>query len=264
MGELKKRVITGICLAPVIALLFYFLPAGGLLILLLIAGIVAVHEAAALAGIPLKVLVAALVIAGILPLFMGWFRYYPLWVMASVAIMIFIKIFDRKASIEKVNLEIIRQTAVILFGNVFILAPFFYLYLLKREGTLFPLILLVSIWASDIFAYFIGKKFGKHRLAPQISPKKTVEGLAGSALGSLVIIAAFHKWLGFSIFEAFAIGIAAGILGQAGDLMESACKRVFKIKDSSGLIPGHGGILDRIDSFIFTAPFLYSCILWTR
>lgn len=264
MGELKKRVITGICLAPVIALLFYFLPAVWLLILLLVICIVAVNEAAALAKIPMKFLVAILVVAGVVPLFKDQYQYYTLWVMASIVIVIVIKIFDRKASIDNANREITQQAAVLLFGNFFILLPFFYLYLLKQQNTLFPFILLVSIWASDTLAYFIGKNFGKHPLAPQISPKKTVEGLAGSALGSLIIIAAFHTLLGFSIYAALGIGIAAGILGQAGDLMESACKRVFKIKDSSGLIPGHGGILDRIDSFIFTAPFLYSCVLWTR
>lgn len=264
MGELKKRVITGICLAPAIALLFYFLPGQWLLALLLVVGIIAVHEAAALTGVPMKALVAALVIAGAVPLFQGHYQYYPLWVMASVVIMIFIKVFDRNAPVDTANREITGQAAVILFGNAFILVPFFYLYLLKKEGAPFPFILLLSIWASDTFAYFIGKNFGKHRLAPRISPKKTVEGLAGSALGSLVVIAAFHKCLGFGLYQALAVGMAAGILGQAGDLMESACKRVFKIKDSSGLIPGHGGMLDRIDSFIFTAPFLYSCILWTR
>jgi phosphatidate cytidylyltransferase len=264
LGELKKRVITGICLAPVVALLFYFLPADWLLVLLLIVGIVAVNEAAALANVPMKALVAALVIAGIIPLFTGHYQYYPLWVMASIVLMILIKTMERKAAVDAANREITLQAAVILFGNIFILVPFFYLYLLKRENTLFPFILLLSIWASDTLAYFIGKNLGKHRLAPQISPKKTVEGLAGSALGSLVVIAAFHKWLGFDLVAALGIGIAAGILGQAGDLLESACKRVFKIKDSSGLIPGHGGMLDRIDSFIFTAPFLYSCILWTR
>ncbi len=132
MGELKKRVITGICLAPVIALLFYFLPAVWLLALLLAICIVAVNEAAALAKIPMKLFVAVLVISGVIPLFMGWFQYYPLWVMASVAIMIFIKIFDRKASVENANREITQQAAVILFGNFFILLPFFYLYLLKK------------------------------------------------------------------------------------------------------------------------------------
>lgn len=264
MGELKKRVITGICLAPVVALLFYFLPAEWLLVLLLIVGIIAVNEAAALADVPMRVLVSALVISGAVPLFKGQYQYYPLWIMGSVVLMVLVKIFDRKGAVDAANREITLQAAVIFFGNMFILVPFFYLYLLKKENALFPFILLLSIWASDTFAYFIGKNFGKHRLAPRISPKKTVEGLAGSALGSLVVIGAFHKWLGFDLGAALGIGIAAGILGQAGDLMESACKRVFKVKDSSGLIPGHGGMLDRIDSFIFTAPFLYSCILWTR
>lgn len=263
MGELKKRVITGICLAPVIALLFYFLPAVWLLALLLIVSIIAVNEAAALAGVPMKFLVAVLSVSGIVPLIKGEFQYYPLWVMASVALMIFVKVFDRKAPVDSANREITQQAAVILFGSFFILLPFFYLFLLKKQNTLFPFILLIAVWASDTFAYFIGKNFGKHRLAPQISPKKTVEGLAGSALGALLVIAAFHKWLGFSLYAALGIGAATGILGQAGDLMESACKRVFYVKDSSGLIPGHGGILDRIDSFIFTAPFLYSCVLWT-
>lgn len=264
MSELRKRVITGLCLAPVIALLFYFLPPAWLLAVLLLAGIIAVNEAAALADIPMKVLIAVLVIAGVVPLFKGQYQFYPIWVMTSIVLIIFIKILDRKASVENANREMTGQAAVILFSNLFILLPFFYLYLLKREDDLFPFILLLAIWASDTFAYFIGKNFGKHRLAPQISPKKTVEGLAGSVLGSLVILTAFHERLGFSIPAAVFIGVTAGILGQAGDLMESACKRVFKIKDSSGLIPGHGGILDRIDSFIFTAPFLYSCVLWAR
>ncbi len=264
MGELKKRVITGICLAPVIALLFYFLPAVWLLVFLLAIGVIAVIEAAGLAKVPMKPFIAVLVIAGIIPLFKEKTEYYLLWIMASVAIVIILKIFDRKTPAEKANRDITLQIALVLFGNFFVLIPFFYLYLLKKQGILFPLILLVAIWASDTFAYFIGKNFGKHPLAPRISPKKTIEGLVGSALGSLIIITAFHKWLGFDICAALGTGFAIGILGQAGDLMESACKRVFNIKDSSGLIPGHGGMLDRIDSFIFTTPFLYSCVLWTR
>ena len=262
MGELKKRVIAGVCLAPVVALLFYFLPPVWLLAFLLVISVIAVNEASALAGVPMKFFVAVLTASGVVPLFMDRLQYYPLWIMASIVIMILIKVLDRKAPVDRANREITRQAAVILFGSFFILLPFFYLYLLKKQNTLLPLILLVSIWASDTFAYFIGKNFGRHKLAPQISPKKTVEGLAGSALGSLLIITVCHKWLGFSIYAALGVGVVTGILGQAGDLMESACKRVFNIKDSSGLIPGHGGILDRIDSFIFTAPFLYSCVLW--
>ncbi len=264
MGELKKRIITGICIAPVIAFLFYILPPVWLLTLLLAIAVVALLEAASLAGCHMKYLIAVLVVAGTVPLYLRFFQIYMLWMMASAFIVIAIKVFDRKASPESANRDLTGQTALVLFCNFFILIPFFYLYLLKELDGLFPLILLFSIWASDIFAFGIGKKFGKHPLAPRISPKKTVEGLAGATLGSLVVITASHQLLGLSIPAALGVGAATGILGQAGDLLESACKRVFNTKDSSQLIPGHGGILDRIDSFTFTAPFLYTCLVWTR
>ncbi len=115
--------------------------------------------------------------------------------------------------------------------------PLLLFYLLKELQALFPLILLLSIWASDIFAYGIGKKFGKHPLAPRISPKKTIEGLMGATLGSLIVITASHQLLGLSVPAALGVGAATGVLGQAGDLLESACKRVFNTKDSSQLIP---------------------------
>ncbi|MHB8108986.1 MAG: phosphatidate cytidylyltransferase [Syntrophorhabdaceae bacterium] len=260
MGELKKRVIAGICLAPVVAFLFYILPPMWLFVLLMCICVIAVHEAASLASVPLKFFCALLVAAGAVFLAISSLENYLLWIMASVIIIIFIRIFDQSAPIEKANRDVMAQIAVVLFSNLFIVMPFFYLYRLKERGSFLPLIVLVSIWASDTFAYFIGKKFGKHPLAPHISPKKTIEGLFGSMLGSLLIIAMLHNIVGVTLGSALIIGAAMGVLGQAGDLMESACKRLFKIKDSSALIPGHGGILDRIDSFIFTAPFLYACL----
>lgn len=260
MGELKKRVIAGVCLAPVIAFLFYILPPMWLFILLMCVCVLAVHEAASLASLTLGFLYASLVVAGGIVLLLSTIENYILWIMASVVIVIFLKMLDHRASMEKANRDLLAQIAVLLFSNFFIVLPFFFLYRLKERGALFPLIILVSIWASDTLAYFIGKKFGKHPLAPHISPKKTMEGLFGSILGSLLVIAMTHNVLGITLGSALIIGAGMGILGQAGDLMESACKRAFKIKDSSALIPGHGGILDRIDSFIFTAPFLYSCL----
>jgi phosphatidate cytidylyltransferase len=264
LGELKKRVITGVCVAPVIAFLFYILPPLWLLALLMAICLVATLEAGSMTGLPMRYVIPFLVVAGTIPLFFRFFQIYILWVMTSTLIVIVIKVFDKNGPVEKTNRDLTGQSAFIFFGNFFILVPFFYLYLLKELDPLFPLILLVSIWASDTFAFIIGKNLGKHPLAPQISPKKTVEGLLGAAFGSLAVTTAAYQLLGFSIAGALVVGAAMGILGQAGDLLESACKRVFNTKDSSQLIPGHGGLLDRIDSFIFTAPFLYTCLVWTR
>ena len=127
-----------------------------------------------------------------------------------------------------------------------------------REANLyFPIILVITIWASDTGAYFIGKTFGKKRLAPRISPKKTYAGLFGALFGGVVLTLAFGKLLGIDVFESIVVGAMIGLLGQLGDIFESIAKRVYNVKDSSGLIPGHGGMLDRIDSFLFSTLFLY-------
>lgn len=112
------------------------------------------------------------------------------------------------------------------------------------------LFILLPIWAGDTAAYFIGKKFGRRKLAPNVSPKKTVEGsiahLAAAVGLALALASPFHVgWL-----PALLIGLSAGIFGQLGDLFESWLKRHTGVKDSGGILPGHGGILDRIDSIL--------------
>lgn len=110
-------------------------------------------------------------------------------------------------------------------------------------------------WGSDTSAYFVGRKFGKTKLAPRISPKKTLEGAAGGLAASVVcavIISFFIPKLLFS--DAIALGIIAGAAGQAGDLWVSVLKRSSGVKDAGGILPGHGGILDRADALAFTAP----------
>ncbi|MGB8224859.1 MAG: phosphatidate cytidylyltransferase [Polyangiales bacterium] len=110
-------------------------------------------------------------------------------------------------------------------------------------------------WGSDTAAYFVGRKFGKTKLAPRISPKKTVEGSAGGLAASVVgalILSFFLPGLG--PVDAVALGILGGAAGQAGDLLMSVLKRSSGVKDSGGILPGHGGILDRVDALVFTAP----------
>jgi phosphatidate cytidylyltransferase len=110
-------------------------------------------------------------------------------------------------------------------------------------------------WGSDTAAYFVGRKFGKTKLAPRISPKKTIEGSAGGLAASVVgalILSFFLPGLG--PLDAVALGILGGAAGQAGDLLMSVLKRSSGVKDSGGILPGHGGILDRVDALVFTAP----------
>jgi phosphatidate cytidylyltransferase len=127
--------------------------------------------------------------------------------------------------------------------------------LLSRELVLF---LLVIIWVGDSAAYYGGRAFGRHPLAPRISPKKTVEGAIAGLLGSMLVGGfvgvAFlgEPWLSVTLISA-----ATAVAGQVGDLAESAMKRSAGVKDSSSILPGHGGILDRLDSLFFAAPVFY-------
>ncbi len=262
MGELKKRVLAGSFLAPVIAALFYFLPHPWFFALLSLIILIALYEMATMAGITGKYIIIFITFLGLIPLYFKFFHLYLLWLLASPCFYLLLRLLQGGGKKEGINKEIIQGIATLLFGGVLIVLPLFAIYMLQELSNLFPLILLLTLWASDTCAYFLGKRFGKRPLAPQISPKKTYEGLLGAILGSMVIIFLSHTLLHFGIARSLMVGPAIGILGQAGDLLESMGKRVLHRKDSSSLIPGHGGILDRIDSFIFTAPFLYICSAW--
>ena len=117
------------------------------------------------------------------------------------------------------------------------------------------LLTMVLAWGSDTAAYFVGRKFGTTKLAPRISPKKTLEGSAGglaaAVLGAVVMSIFLPR---ITVLDAIALGVLAGAAGQAGDLMVSLLKRSSGVKDSGGILPGHGGILDRVDALAFTAP----------
>ncbi|HEX9306477.1 MAG TPA: phosphatidate cytidylyltransferase [Anaeromyxobacter sp.] len=131
-----------------------------------------------------------------------------------------------------------------------------------RHGVPWVILAFVVTWANDTFAYFTGHAFGRHKLYERISPKKTWEGFAGGAIGS-VVGALVTRWLllrpELSADAAVAIGIGGAVLGPLGDLAESMVKRAAGVKDSSRIIPGHGGLLDRIDALLFVAPWVYVC-----
>ena len=120
-----------------------------------------------------------------------------------------------------------------------------------------------AAWGTDIFAYFIGKHFGKHKFS-KVSPKKSIEGCIGGTIGALILmliytyVANTYWGMNYSYLFITGIGIILSLVGQIGDFAASSIKRFVDIKDFSNLIPGHGGMLDRIDSLIFLAPFAYA------
>ncbi len=120
------------------------------------------------------------------------------------------------------------------------------------------------LWVGDTAAMGVGSAMGRHKLAPTVSPNKTVEGFIGGIVGALAIGVLMYFWkfhaLGFGHVMAIAIGCS--IFGQLGDLVESMWKRSLGIKDSSAIIPGHGGVLDRFDSLLFAAPFMYAYLMF--
>lgn len=126
------------------------------------------------------------------------------------------------------------------------------------------LLAIVPLWGGDTAAIFAGKAFGKHLLAPTISPKKTVEGGIANLLACMLVAWGLGSLIGLGAPQSLACGAAAGILGQAGDLFESWVKRRAGLKDSGTILPGHGGIMDRIDSILFTAPAVAAILLFWR
>jgi len=211
-----------------------------------------------MSGIAERYLVLLLSILGFVPLYTQSIHIFLMWLLFSPVIFLITQFLQRE-SIKKdnVNRNIMRGVSIMLLAEIFIILPLFYLYLLKDVNAIFPLILILALWASDIAAYFLGKTFGKKLLVPRISPKKTYLGLLGAVIGPMIVMALSSRFMGTGIIESIIIGCLIGLLGQIGDIFESAGKRVCDVKDSSSLLPGHGGILDRIDSLIFTAPFLY-------
>lgn len=137
--------------------------------------------------------------------------------------------------------------------------PLSFFYMIREEkGFYISLIILISIWIDDVSAYFLGKKFGKRRIVPGISPGKSYEGLIGSLIVvSIFLLSSSFIFGFFSPLKSLLISVIIVSLSFLGDIFESLIKRKFNVKDSGNIIKGHGGIMDRIDSFIFTIPVLF-------
>lgn len=177
-------------------------------------------------------------------------------------------IFLMKMFTDEPTVGVIRYVSVNMFAAVFLpfLLSFILMVRLAPAGAMWIIFVFVAIWASDSMAYIVGSKFGKRKIVPKVSPKKSLEGfIAGLFFGILAGIAfyyvAIHDVARLSVLKIVVIAIDIVLAGILGDLFESMLKRDAGVKDSGNLIPGHGGIFDRMDSLVFAVPILYMYLM---
>lgn len=244
---------------PALLAVIFLLPAWGTLALALVAVALAVWEYAAISaalGVPLPRLIAAVGAMAACAAFVS--DEPPLAIVLSAIV---ISAGGLAIAGGRPTRDMLAAVASTVFPALWIGIPLGAIVALRHFGgpeTLLPLIFTIVV--SDSAQYYTGRAFGRHPLSPAISPKKTIEG----AVGGMVFAVPAMIWSGSHFLPGVGwewlalLGAAIAVLGMAGDLFESALKRAADVKDSSGLIPGHGGILDRLDAWFFAAPVYYA------
>jgi len=162
--------------------------------------------------------------------------------------------------------QVLERSGIYLWGCVYcFLFPFFWVKAGIEHPRLFLLFFVLLVWTNDIFAYLVGTRWGYHKIVPALSPKKSWEGLAGGVSMTIALSMLLgNLWLGLSLWKTLLAGCTIALLSFVGDVFESALKRKIGIKDSGKFLPGHGGVLDRFDSFFAVGPLVYllSKLFW--
>jgi phosphatidate cytidylyltransferase len=248
------RLVSGIALALAAVAAIVWLPLVALRILACAVGVAAALEYARVAGVSRdgsRLLLAVMVALACWAFGMPAFVRMPVvtgLVLAWLAVEVLL--FGHE----------IGRAAAAVAGAAYIGAPLGLLVAVHaRSGWAVTLLLLATVVVSDSAQYYSGRAFGRHALAPVISPKKTIEGAIGGVLAAALFmaLAGSRVLVGEAVIPLALLGIAIAIVGICGDLFESSLKRRAGVKDSSTLIPGHGGVLDRIDALLFATPVFY-------
>jgi phosphatidate cytidylyltransferase len=247
-------------LAPSLILFILYAPSWLFLLLILSLILLGLREfyALSLPGIPRSERAVGMALGLLLPF--SLYRRDPRWFIAGLAfVLLFLLIWALLQAEEfPVRVDKVGKHLLGILYLPFLLAHFILMRKLE-EGRMWILFTLVVVYFGDTMAFYVGRSWGKRKLAPKISPGKTAEGGLG-AVGGSIAGALFFKFLFFpQLWTSHALALAAGIgvVGQLGDLFESLLKRSAQVKDSGTLIPGHGGLLDRIDSVLFASPLVY-------
>ena len=261
-SSLKMRVLTSVICAPILIIIL-LCPSILVTITVIVASMIGLYKAVGLLahrGLCAMGIVAAVIIP--IGLMLSIQETLILVYVYVVALFLIMLIYNKRVKAADI--------AMLLLGIIYI--PYFLSYIIHIRsmefGRFFIWLVFIGAFSTDTCAYFAGRMFGRHKLCPDISPKKTVEGAIGGVVGAGIIFvlfgivvnnvfAGFMCGLRFNLLLLFVLGLIAAVVSEIGDLVASSIKRQYDIKDFGNILPGHGGILDRCDSIILVAPTIF-------
>lgn len=277
---MKVRIITGVLWALFAITVLCYMHTLALPIMLSLFSVVAVYEIEKVSGLKnIPIMILTLALAAAIPFSLHYHTvfikhvYITFAIAYAITLFIMMLVFYKRTRFEHVVIALFSSVAIpyalsviILLRDIYIKYPRYS----KAQGVFFILLALFSSWLTDTFAFFAGKMFGKHKLCPDISPKKTVEGAAGGIIGQaaacIALMFVFDKfvfngerhitYLGVMLLSLLLAGVS-----MCGDLTASTVKRNYNVKDFGTFFPGHGGVLDRFDSCLFVFPVLYAFVI---
>ncbi len=269
-SNLAIRLLTALVAMPAILSLLYFAPPWAFYCLALPAALIGCAELFAMThpGDRVSQALGVLISAGA-SLAIYLFTNDARVVLTVLVVVPILGPFVTLARLGDMNTAALRACALV-FGPLFVAVPITLLAALRRdlgdEGPGYVLMILMFAWLGDTGGYFAGRFLGKHKLYEAVSPKKTVEGALGGLAGSLLgaVLASLICLRSLPLTHSLPLAIVAGGCGQAGDLAESLLKRSTGVKDSGQIVPGHGGILDRVDALILVTAVVYLYTRWVR
>jgi len=254
----KQRIVTGLLIAGVTFPPLYF---GGIIldVLLMAFAVIGINEVIKCFNLKNELLYTFLVFTITLCAYVFSINQLTFFIVIFLLVLFIMSILDVNFTID--------HLAILFTSTILVILAVVGIRELRDFNVMLLFLVLIGTYATDSFAYLIGSKFGKHKLIERISPKKTVEGLLGGWIMSFVfIMLIYYIWLTpvITLIQAIVIGIILPLIGQLGDLAFSMIKRKYQLKDFGSIFPGHGGILDRVDSLVFTVIIMLVFLQWIR
>ncbi len=266
MSNLVARLLVAVVFVPAILALLYVVPPIGFFLLVLAASAVAAYELFGMVNPGDRIAQSfGVVVTVAISVSLFFFPRDPRVLTTILIATPLLGLLIPLARLGDIQTSALRA-ATYAFGPLYCGVPLTFLAILRRDvHPGFVILALMLAWFGDTGGYFAGRFLGKHKLYEAVSPKKTIEGAIGGLFGSMLGATLASLWYlagSIPLWHALPLAVVGGALGQTGDLAESLVKRATNVKDSGGILPGHGGILDRVDALMFTATTVYLYLMW--